>query len=189
MASGPELKTQRLTLRRWRRSDLRPLAALNADPLVREHLPGVITEADTNRFMARIETHFEENGYGLWAVEHGKTKDLIGFAGLQIPSFDAPFMPTVELGWRFASEHWGKGYATESARAALDFGFYEAGLDEIVSFTAPANQRSTRVMERLGMSHDPVDDFDHPAMAPGSPLQRHVLYRLTASRWAELNRR
>ena len=97
--------------------------------------------------------------------------------GLAVPAFEAHFTPAVEVGWRLAAEHWSRGYATEAARAALDYGFTTAGLDEIVSFTVPANSRSRAVMERLGMTHDPADDFDHPRIEPGHPLRRHVLYR------------
>jgi len=125
----------------------------------------------------RIETRFEEHGFGLWAVELADGKPFIGFVGLAVPAFEAHFTPAVEVGWRLAAEHWSRGYATEAARAALDYGFTTAGLDEIVSFTVPANSRSRAVMERLGMTHDPADDFDHPRIEPGHPLRRHVLYR------------
>jgi len=186
MARGPQIQTQRLKLRRWRKTDLKPFAALNADPVVMEHFPSVMTEADTARMIARIEHGFRDNGFGLWAVEHSGTGVLIGFTGLAIPQFEAPFMPAVEVGWRFAQEYWGSGYATEAARAVLAFGLGKAGLDEVVSFTTLANVRSTKVMERLGMTHDPDDDFDHPAIEPG-PKQRHVLYRMIASNWKESN--
>lgn len=187
MARGPQIQTQRLTLRRWQKDDLKPFAALNADPIVMEHFPSVLTAEDTARFVTRIEEHFDEYGYGLWVVEHELSGDFVGFTGLFVPSFEAPFTPAVEIGWRLAAEHWGKGYATEAARGALRFGFEQAGLAEIVSFTVPANTQSTKVMERIGMTHNAADDFDHPSLPEGSPPRRHVLYRMSASDWDELN--
>lgn len=189
MAPSPQIQTQRLKLRRWRTTDLKPFAALNADPTVMEHFPSVMTGADTARMIARIEEHFQEHGYGLWAVERRASGALVGFTGLSVPNFKAAFMPAVEVGWRFSKEHWGNGYATEAARAALGFGFEQARLDEIVSFTTPANVRSTAVMERIGMTHDASGDFDHPSIATDSPLRRHVLYRMTASDWTALKHR
>jgi RimJ/RimL family protein N-acetyltransferase len=180
IGSGPELRTARLLLRRWRDDDRAPFAALNADPEVTEHLGGTMSRARSDALVDQIEVVFERRGFGMWAVEVTGTGDLAGFVGLSVPSFEAPFMPAVEIGWRLARTHWGHGYATEAARAAVAFafGFDEAGLDEIVAFTVPANVRSRRVMERLGMAHDPADDFDHPALPAPHPLRRHVLYRL-----------
>lgn len=127
----------------------------------------------------RIEAHFALHGFGAWAVEVPGEAPFIGYVGLAIPRFDAEFMPCVEVGWRLAAQHWGLGYATEAARAAVRFGFREVGLGEIVSFTVPANARSRRVMEKIGMRRDRARDFDHPAFAPGHPLRRHVLYAIT----------
>lgn len=179
--SGPELPTDRLLLRRWRDSDRDPFAALNADPIVMGHFPARLTRAESDAMVDRIEAGFRTRGFGNWAVEVSGVADFIGYVGLSVPSYDTPFMPAVEVGWRLDHRYWGKGYATEGARAALAFGFREAGLDEIVSFTVPANVRSWRVMERLGMTRDPADDFDHPMLPPGHPLCRHVLYRLSRS--------
>ncbi len=184
MIIEPRIETHRLVLRRWRKEDLKPFAALNADPDVMEHFPGPMTEADTARLIARIEIGFEENGFGLWAVEVAWARAFIGFCGLSVPSFEAPFMPAVEVGWRLSREHWGSGYATEAAAASLDFGFDRVGLDEIVSFTVPQNTRSRGVMERLGMTHDESDDFDHPRVLEDPRLRRHVLYRITSEAWA-----
>ena len=172
-----EIRTDRLLLRRWLQSDRPPFAALNADPRVMEHFPTVLTIDESNRFVDRIESHFERYGFGLWAVEVPGRTPFIGFVGLAVPSFEAHFTPCVEVGWRLAVESWGHGYATEAARAALDFGFVRAGFQEIVSMTVAENQRSRRVMERLGMTHDPADDFDHPTQPDH---RRHVLYRLRA---------
>jgi len=185
MTRGPTITTQRLVLRRWVKEDLAPFAALNSDPVVMEHFPSTIGEAETAILIARFELSFEEHGFGAWAVEVDWARTVVGFCGLTQVRFEAPFTPAVEIGWRFARESWGNGYATEAAVAAMTYGFDQAGLDEIVSFTVPANQRSRRVMERLGMRHDPEGDFDHPSLPDGDPLQPHVLYRMTAFEWAD----
>jgi ribosomal-protein-alanine N-acetyltransferase len=148
---------------------------LNADPAVMEFFAAPVSREQSDGLVARERAAIEERGWGLWAVENGD-REFVGFVGLSVPTFEAHFTPAVEVGWRLARAHWGKGYATEAARAALAFGHAELELDEIVSFTAAINQRSRRVMERLGMTHDPADDFDHPRLEDG-PLSRHVLYR------------
>lgn len=175
-----ELRTTRLLLRRWRRSDRTPYAALNADPEVAELLAGPLTRAESDAMVERIEQGFNAHGFGLWALERLDTADFVGFTGLSVPRFTAPFTPAVEIGWRLARSAWGHGFATEAARAALDDGFARVGLAHIVSFTAVINTRSRAVMDRLGMTHDPADDFDHPNLPEGHPLRRHVLYRLAA---------
>lgn len=179
----PEIETGRLLLRGWRDADRAPFAALNADPEVMEHFPSTLSREASDRLVAAIEDGWSVNGFGLWAVEDIERGRFIGFTGLSRPSFDAHFTPAVEIGWRLSREAWGQGFATEAARAALAFGFDRAGLDEIVSFTVPANVRSRAVMERLGMTHDPADDFDHPKLPEGHPLRRHVLYRLPRDAW------
>lgn len=173
-----ELRTERLLLRRWREADRAEFAALNADPVVMEHFAGPLTAVESDAFIDRAEAEFEARDYGRWAVERLDTGQFIGFVGLSPVLFEAPFTPAVELGYRLAREHWDQGFATEASRAALGHGFERVGLDEIVAFTATTNQRSMRVMERLGMTHDPADDFDHPRVPAGHRLQRHVLYRL-----------
>lgn len=173
-----ELRTERLLLRRWRPEDREPFAALNADPRVVEFLPGPLSRSESDERAARFEAHFQEHGYGLWAVEVVGVAPFAGFVGLSVPRFETPFMPCVEIGWRLAAEHWGRGYATEGARAALAFGFEWLSLTEIVSFTVPDNIRSRRVMEKIGMAHHPAEDFDHPLLPEGHRLRRHVLYRL-----------
>lgn len=170
-----EIHTDRLLLRRWVPSDRLQFAGLNADPRVMEHFPSVLTREESDAIVNRIESHFERHGFGLWAVEVPEQIPFIGFVGLAVPSFQAHFTPCVEVGWRLAVESWGRGYATEAARAAVALGFGPAALSEIVSMTVPENDRSRRVMERLGMTHNPADDFDHPSQ-PGH--RRHVLYRL-----------
>ena len=183
MRSPPELRTPRLWLRPWRAEDREPFSILNADPAVMEYLPSVLTPAESNGLADRIETHFLKHGFGLWAAELPGTSPFIGYVGLAIPSFQAHFMPCIEIGWRLARPYWGNGYATEGARAALHFGFGQLGLREIVSFTVPANVRSRRVMERLGMQHSPSDDFDYPELPRLHLLRRHVLYRLSLLSW------
>jgi RimJ/RimL family protein N-acetyltransferase len=148
------------------------------------HFPATLTRAESDAFADLIERGFETNGgWGLWALERKDTGAFIGFTGLAPVSFAAPFAPAVEIGWRLARPAWGHGYATEAARAAVGLAFDELGLDGLVSFTAPANVRSRAVMERLGMTRDPAEDFDHPRVPAGSPLRRHVLYRLPVAAW------
>lgn len=171
-----------------------PFAALNADPVVMEHFPATLTRAESDAFAARVRGEMAERGFGLWAVEVPGVAPFVGFTGLAVPRFEAHFtgkrsaqrgpspsgviQECVEVGWRLAREHWGRGYATEAARAALAHGFRVLDLDEIVSFTAVGNARSRRVMEKLGMRHEPTEDFDHPSLPPGHRLRRHVLYRI-----------
>lgn len=182
---GPDqtvcLETERLTLREWRDSDIDPFYRMNADPQVMEFFPSTLTREETVGMVKRIRRHFRENGFGLWACELRMTPGFIGFVGLQIPRFSAPFMPCVEIGWRLAKDYWGNGYATEAAFKCLEAGFEMFELGEIVAMTAVINQRSRRVMEKLGMSYSPSDDFDHPKVPDASPLSRHVLYRIQES--------
>jgi ribosomal-protein-alanine N-acetyltransferase len=179
---GPELRTPRLTLRRWRDEDREPFAAMNADPRVMEFFVAPLSSGESDALVGRIEAGFDRDGFGLWALAVRETNEFIGFTGLAPPEFEAHFTPAVEVGWRLAASAWGQGYATEAARAALEFGFERAGLDEIVSMTSTGNVRSRAVMERLGMSRDPADDFDHPGIPADDPLRRHVLYRIRAQR-------
>jgi len=179
-ASQPELRTARLLLRPWRDEDLEPYARLNADPEVMRHFPAPLTREESDRHAAAIRERAARGEPSLWAVEVPGVAPFIGFVGLAVPSFDAPFTPCVEVGWRLAKEHWGQGYATEGARAAIGHAFGVLGLDEVVSFTSVGNAASRRVMEKLGMRRDPSEDFDHPSMPEGHPLRRHVLYRLRA---------
>jgi RimJ/RimL family protein N-acetyltransferase len=172
-----ELRTERLLLRRWRPEDHEPFIALNANPQVMEHFPAPYTREETTRMIGRIEQHFQEHGFGLWAVEIVNVAPFIGFIGLAVPRFEAHFTPCVEIGWRLTAEHWGCGYASEGARAALAFGIDTLKLPEILSFTVPENVRSRRVMEKIGMVHDAAGDFDHPVLPEGHRLRRHLLYR------------
>jgi RimJ/RimL family protein N-acetyltransferase len=177
------IHTPRLRLRSWTEQDLPAFAAMNADARVMEYLPKLLTPAESDALAGRICGHFERHGFGLWAAEIVSGAPFIGFVGLGVPSFQAHFTPCVEVGWRLAYEHWGKGYATEAAEAALAFGFENLQLDQVLSFTVPANQRSRRVMERLGMVRSSADDFEHPVLPEGHPLRQHVLYRLSRADW------
>jgi RimJ/RimL family protein N-acetyltransferase len=143
-----------------------------------EHFPSALDREESDALVDRIEGQFDALGYGLWAIEVPGVAEFIGYTGLALHTFEARFTPAVEIGWRLARDHWGRGYATEAARAAAADGFDRVGLDEIVSFTSTLNRRSIRVMERIGMTHDPADDFDHPRFPAGHHLRRHVLYRL-----------
>lgn len=176
------MRTDRLILRRWRDSDREPFARLNADPRVMEFFPKPLSTEESNAGVDRVEAHFEKHGFGLYAAERIEDGAFIGFIGLAIPGFTAPFTPCVEIAWRLAAEYWGQGYATEGARAAVWHAFEELGLKELVSFTVPANVRSRRVMEKLGMTRSAAEDFDHPDIPEGHPLRRHVLYRLRTPR-------
>jgi RimJ/RimL family protein N-acetyltransferase len=178
MKTAPQIFTDRLTLRRWREQDLHPFAMMNADPVVMKHFPKMLNHEESNAMVERIEHNFEANGFGLYAVEITDAEEFIGFVGLAVPTFEAPFMPCVEIGWRLAAPYWGNGFAPEAARAVLKDGFERVGLTEIVSFTATTNTNSMRVMEKIGMTRSSDDDFMHPKLADGDPLKPHVLYRL-----------
>jgi RimJ/RimL family protein N-acetyltransferase len=183
MSLPRELRTDRLWLRRWSLDDRVSFARLNSDPRVVEFLPGALSREESDALADRIEDHFERHGFGLWAVEIPGITRFAGFIGLSIPHFEAPFTPCIEIGWRLDAEHWDSGYATEGARGALAFGFNSLHVEEIVSFTVPANVRSRRVMEKIGMTHTPSDDFEHPLLPEGHSLRRHVLYRIGRARF------
>jgi RimJ/RimL family protein N-acetyltransferase len=185
---APILETARLRLRSWRDGDLVPFALLNADPRVMEYFPNVLDREQSDLLAARIRKGLSDREFGQWAVEVRGIADFVGFVGLSVPSFEAHFTPCVEIGWRLAFDYWGKGYASEAASAALAYAFGSLGLQEVVSFTASANRRSIAVMQRIGMTGSPADDFSHPTLPAGHPLQRHVLYRLKRSDWMGLKR-
>ena len=171
------LHTPRLLLREWRAEDIAPFAAMSADPETMRFLPQLDVAAATE-WVGRMRDHWDRHGFGQCVVELPGEASFIGVIGLNHIRWTLPFTPAVEAGWRLARPYWGKGYAVEAARAALDDGFGRLGLDEIVAYTVPANRASRQVMERLGMTHDPAGDFDHPSLPEGHPLRRHVLYRL-----------
>jgi len=172
------LLTPRLRLRRWGPADRLPFAEMNADPRVMEYFPAVLSREESDAVADRIEAHFARHDYGFWAVELVEVAPFVGFVGLAVPRIEAHFTPCVEIGWRLATKYWGQGIAVEAAQAALLYGFETLQLGEIVAYTATQNSRSRRVMEKLGMSYHVADDFDHPSIAEGHPLRRHVLYRI-----------
>jgi RimJ/RimL family protein N-acetyltransferase len=184
MSAFATLSSGRISLRRWRDEDREAFAALNADARVMEFFRSPLSRRESDAMVDHIERHFSEHNFGLWAIEVAGVAPFAGFAGLAWARFTAPFTPCVEIGWRLAFAHWGKGYATEAARLALGHGFTTVGLREIVSFTSATNHRSRAVMERLGMRRDPAEDFDYPALPEGHSLRRHVLYRVTAGEYA-----
>jgi 3-dehydroquinate dehydratase / shikimate dehydrogenase len=177
------IKTERLILRPWKKEDIEPLARMNADPrTMKFQLASLTPEESLARWKVYLQ-HINDHGWGLWAVSVPGVSDFIGWIGLWPIGFDAHFTPAIEVGWRLLPEFWGEGYATEGATASLQYGFENLKLDEIVSITVPANLRSIRVMQKLGMHTDPADDFNHPKLSEGHPLRRHVLYRLEKNEW------
>ncbi|WP_413505039.1 GNAT family N-acetyltransferase [Serratia grimesii] len=176
------LESDRLLLRAWRDEDLPAFAALNADPQVMRYFPTPLTSEQSDALADKIRQFMRQHGWGLWALEVKGGAPFIGFVGLAIPADDLPCSPCVEIGWRLAAAHWGKGYASEAAKAALHFAFEHMNLAEVVSFTAGTNQLSRRVMERIGM-YSNGESFLHPRLPQGHPLQKHVLYRLGQPSW------
>lgn len=172
----PELRTQRLRLRFWRDSDREVFAAQNADAETMRYLGGPMTRAESDAYIERTKAQWAEDGYGKWAVELADTGEFVGALGLQRVRFDADFTPAVEIAWRMTRRFWGRGFATEAARAAASFGFETLALAEIVALTVPDNRASRAVMEKLGMQFS--GEFDHPLLPQPHPLCRHVLYRL-----------
>ena len=177
------LSSARLQLRPWRDEDLPAFAALNADPDVMEYFPKCLNREESDQSAGRIREGLARHGFGWWAVDVFGVAEFIGFTGLSVPPYETHFTPCVEIAWRLARKYWGFGYATEAARLAMEYGFRSAGLPEIVSFTFVGNLRSRRVMERLGMTRNPEDDFEHPRLPEGHPLRRHVLYRMNREAW------
>jgi arsenate reductase len=176
------LQTPRLSLRPLRDDDLGAFAAMHADARFMQYLAAPLSQAESAGALSRLRASYDEVGFGPWGVELREQPGLIGVVGLSRSRLEVPFAPCVEIVWRLAPEHWGRGYATEAARAALGYGFTTLSLPEILAWTTPANQASIRVMEKLGMARDPSEDFDHPRLPVGHPLRRHVLYRARAGR-------
>lgn len=178
MTDVPRLTTPRLILRGWDSGDLRPFAALNADPIVMQHFLAPLTREESDAMVDSIVQNWAARNFGLWAVERVDDGAFIGFIGLNAPGFETPFGPAIEIGWRLARDSWGRGYAPEGALAALAFAWDVLDLDEVQSWTATANVSSQRVMQKIGMTHNPQDDFDHPRVPVGHALRRHVRYRI-----------
>lgn len=175
---APNLETERLLLRQWKPEDASLFARMNSDSKVMEYFPETLSTKKSNNLMHLIEKELQEKEYGLWAVEVKEKCPFIGFVGLHYADFDAPFTPCIEIGWRISSDHWRKGYAFEAAKKILDYAFNTLHLEEIVSFTTVKNVRSRNLMEKLGMHHNPLDDFQHPKLRKAHPMRPHVLYRL-----------
>ncbi len=180
-----ELESPRLLLRQWHDDDLTEFAKLCADPQVMRYFPAPLSRLECAALIGRIRGHFAEHGFGLWALERNDTGAFIGFTGLFNVGFDAAFTPAVEIGWRLARRHWGQGFASEAAWAALRCAFGQLGLDEVVSFTTRDNTPSQKVMQAIGMQRDFAGDFDHPRLAADDPLRPHVLYRINRAQWLE----
>jgi RimJ/RimL family protein N-acetyltransferase len=179
------IETERLRLRPWQPSDLPAFAAMNADPRVRRFFSCLLTREESDASVARFTTAYAVDGYGFLATELRATSEFIGLIGIQRMSFLLPgvSVPAVEIGWRLNEASWGKGLATEGAQACLQLAFEHFQIPEIVAFTTPANLPSRKVMEKLGMTRNPDDDFDDPRIPAGNPCQRHVLYRIQKSTW------
>ena len=184
-ADDAAITTERLVLRAWRLGDRPAFAAMNADARVMEWFPATLSRRESDAMAAVIGQRLLEQGWGLWAVEVPDVEAFVGFVGLN-PADATLGQPAVEVGWRLAAAHWGRGYAPEAARAALAFGFGTLGLEQIVSFSSVGNLKSRRVMEKIGMTHDPAEDFESPRFAQGSPLRPHVLYRITQAVFAAI---
>ncbi len=180
------IQTERLILRQWCDRDIDPYRKLNADPKVMEFFPATWTQEESDASLQSARNHIEKYGWGKWAVSLQETDEFIGRIGLEDIDFQASFSPNIELGYRIAYKHWGKGYATEGAKAALEYGFQRLKLEEIVAFTPTQNLRSQIVMQRIGMHHSPKDDFDHPKLPKEHRLSRHVLYRLGLDEWQKM---
>ncbi len=178
-----QLETDRLLLRRWTPADAEPFAIINADPEVMQHIDEPLTRAQSDAFLARIQSQFDDVGYGLWAVEVRETGSLVGFTGLAVTGHSAPTTSAIEVGWRLGREAWGHGYATEAATAALDLAFGTLALEEVVSITTPGNLRSQAVMRRLGMQRAPELDFERERLSPGHPLRPAIVHRLGREVW------
>lgn len=182
MAELIQPQTERLLLRQWREQDRAPFALMNADPQVMEFFPALLSRAESDAGIDRQIAHIEKYGWGFWALERREDRRFMGFVGIKHVTGEMPFAPAVEIGWRLAPPFWGRGYATEAARASLGVAFAKLGLDEVVSFAVVANLRSRAVMEKLGMKED-ANTFLHPMLPAGHPLQEHCLYRLRRENW------
>ncbi len=171
------IETARLALRPWRDADVEPWVSMGEDPRVMEFFASPPTREQSLRSAARLRAGLERDGYGWWVAEHKEDRAFAGVIVLIDVPFEAHFTPAMEIGWRLMPAYWGRGLATEGARAALSFAFGTLGRSEVVAMTARINVRSQRVMQRLGMTYDPADDFLHPLVETGHRIQLHVLYR------------
>ena len=187
MTAKVHIETERLLLRDWSDEDAEPWAALNADPRVMEFFAKAFSRAESDAIMANNRARIARDGYGKYAVEEKSSGRFIGYVGTSPVDFEAPFVPATEIGWRLARETWGQGYASEAAAAVRDQAFADSGFDALVAFTTEWNRPSRRVMEKIGMTYDPADDFIHPGLPAGHKLAPHVLYRIDRKRWSALS--
>jgi RimJ/RimL family protein N-acetyltransferase len=176
--AGPIVATSRLVLRPFNDMDRSAFFELNAHPRVIELLGSSSSRAESDAMIDRFSAEMTREGWGFWAVEMAGGAPFIGMVGLHRMAPTMPIAPGIEIGWRLHPDYWSHGYATEAAKASLDYGFGQGGLSEIVAFTTTVNARSQAVMQRIGMVRDVDGDFDHPLLPEGSPLRRHVLYRI-----------
>lgn len=179
----PILKTERLILRPWKKSDLEPFCTMNQDPKVMEFYPSTLTKKESDAFAQKIQREYAQRGYGFWAIEVPKIANFIGYVGLNYWDLKMDFAPCIDIGWRLASPFWGKGYATEGAKEVLHYSFENLKLEEIVAMATIGNFRSHRIMEKLGMQHSPKENFHHPKLPKEHPLSLRVLYRLPRKKW------
>ena len=177
------IETERMVLRAWQMSDREEFARLNSDIRVMEFMPACLSTAESDLFFDRIQRHFQKYGFGLYVAELSEARRFAGTVGLMVPQFEAHFTPCVEIGWRLTADCWGRGLATEGARAVVRHAFESLNLESLVSFTVQANVSSRRVMAKIGMTRDSADDFEHPDLPEGHPLRPHVLYRLSRTDW------
>lgn len=182
MVTINSLETKRLKLRQWKKSDYPFFAQMNSSPLVMQYYPSILSELESNKLADKICSIMKQKGWGFWAVEEKSTGNFIGFVGLNQPGYDLPVTPCVEIGWRLGNEYWGKGYATEAASKALEFGFNSLDLQEIYAFASVQNQKSWKVMERINMINT-NRNFEHPIIPKGHTLSEHVLYKITKDQW------
>ncbi|MFK8329580.1 GNAT family N-acetyltransferase [Pseudomonas sp. BJa5] len=180
-----ELESARLVLRQWQDDDLAEFAAMCADPQVMRYFPAPMTRLESAALIGRIRGHFNEYGFGLWALERKDSGAFIGMTGLLNVSFEADFTPAVEIGWRLARRHWGLGFASEAAWTSLRCAFAQLGLEQVVSFTSESNLPSQKVMQAIGMQQDIEGSFMHPKLPEGHPLRAHVLYRISRAQWQQ----
>jgi RimJ/RimL family protein N-acetyltransferase len=181
MKAVSEVQTERLLLRQWKQEDFQPFYEMGRDERVMEYFPSLLDKQASDAIASKCQALIEAQGWGFWAVELKASGKFIGFIGLHIPSADLPFSPCVEVGWRLAYPYWGKGYATEGAKASLRFGFTELSLGEIVAFTSVLNLKSIHVMEKSGMEKS--EAFGHPDIPAEHRLHHHILYRMKRENW------
>ena len=181
------LETERLVLRTFQEDDADTMISINQDKKVMQFFPSAPDEEETIAFIDKVIVHQEQYGFSLYAVEIKKTGEMIGFVGLFTATFKAHFTPATEIGWRLSSKYWNQGYATEAAKAVLDYAFNERKLDEVVSFTSMLNKPSIRIMQKIGLHTSSEDDFDNPNVPADSPLVKHVLYKLKRSEYLSLS--